>query len=142
LNLATGDGLMGYTVNIRQKIVGDSLDVYVRGKEHLFGRRHEFALGFNGSNVKQWWSGAAGVDDFPFNPYTYHPSVMPHSNLHLSFGDPDKTRQSGLWGVARLSLADLLTLILGTRVSWYAYWNEAGEKTMKENTFCRTRCQR
>jgi outer membrane receptor for ferric coprogen and ferric-rhodotorulic acid len=132
LNLATGDGLNGYTLNIRQRIVGDSLDVYVRGKEYLFGRRHEFALGFNGSNVKTWRSDAMGPD-IPFNLYTYHPSVMPHSNVHLSFDDPDKTRQRGVWGVARLSLADSLTLILGTRVSWYGYWNTSGVQTMEEN---------
>jgi outer membrane receptor for ferric coprogen and ferric-rhodotorulic acid len=135
LNLATGDGLQVWAWNQRWKIVGDSLDVYVRGKEHLFGRRHEFALGFNGSNVKQWRVDSDG-SDIPFNIYTYHPSVMPHHNPHLSFSDtdPNKTRQRGVWGVARLSLADSLTLILGTRVSWYGYWNTSGVQTMEENS--------
>jgi outer membrane receptor for ferric coprogen and ferric-rhodotorulic acid len=133
LDIATGDGLQAWGVHQRQKIVGDSVDVYVRGKEHLFGRLHEFALGFNGSNVKQWRTGSSGPY-IPFNIYTYHPSAMPHHNPHLSLGDtdPDKTRQRGVWGVARLSLADSLTLILGTRVSWYGYWNTSGVQTKEE----------
>ena len=47
--------------------------------------------------------------------------------------DPSKTHQHGVWGVARLSLADPLTLILGARVSWYGYWNTRGVQTMEEN---------
>jgi outer membrane receptor for ferric coprogen and ferric-rhodotorulic acid len=49
-------------------------------------------------------------------------------NIHTD----DKTRQHGLFGIARLNLADPLKLILSARVSWYGYWNAAGEKTMEE----------
>jgi outer membrane receptor for ferric coprogen and ferric-rhodotorulic acid len=78
LDLATGDGLMGYTLNIRQRIVGDSLDVYVRGKEHLFGRRHEFAFGVNGSKVKQWRNDAPGSAPF-FS--TFIPTILPRCRI-------------------------------------------------------------
>jgi outer membrane receptor for ferric coprogen and ferric-rhodotorulic acid len=131
LDLATGNGLQVWGWNQRQKIVGDSLDVYIRGKEHLFGRRHEFALGVNGSNLKTWLASSDGPD-VPFNVYTYQSSAMPHHDPHLSYDNYDKTRQYGAWGVARLSLTDSLTLILGTRVSWYGYWNDSGVQTMEE----------
>jgi outer membrane receptor for ferric coprogen and ferric-rhodotorulic acid len=53
LDLATGDGLTFTGYHDRRKVTGDALDLYVRGAENLFGRRHEFAFGFNGSKVKQ-----------------------------------------------------------------------------------------
>jgi outer membrane receptor for ferric coprogen and ferric-rhodotorulic acid len=57
---------------------------------------------------------------------------MPYVNMHPAYGDPEKVRQHGVFGVAWLNLADPLELILGARVSWYSYWNQAGEKTMEE----------
>jgi outer membrane receptor for ferric coprogen and ferric-rhodotorulic acid len=133
VDLATGDGLNAVAWHDRQKIEGDSLDVYVRGKEVLCGRQHEFAFGVNGSKVNQWRGDAPGSAPFYFNLYTYHPSAMPHNTTYASLDvHPDETQQRGLWGVARLSLADPLTLILGARVSWYSFWNTSGVQTMKE----------
>jgi outer membrane receptor for ferric coprogen and ferric-rhodotorulic acid len=135
VDIATGDGLRAIAWHDRQKIVGDSLDVYVRGKEVLFGRQHEFAFGVNGSKVNQWRNDAPGSAPVYFNIYTYHPSAMPHNTIRPSLDvHHDETRQHGLWGVARLSLADSLTVILGTRVSWYGYWNTSGVQTMEENS--------
>jgi outer membrane receptor for ferric coprogen and ferric-rhodotorulic acid len=129
---ATGDGMRIRTWHDRQKISGDSVDVYVRGAENLFGRRHEFALGVNGSKVKQWRNDA-GSDPVFFNIYSYHPSMSPHVTDHVTLDvNSDKTQQHGFWGVARLSLADPLTLILGARVSWYSFWNTSGVQTMEE----------
>jgi outer membrane receptor for ferric coprogen and ferric-rhodotorulic acid len=133
LDLATGDGLKAWAVNIRQKTTGDALEAYAEGAGNLLGRRHEFVLGFNGmesKNRRGTWNGP----DVPFNIYSYDPaSVMPYINMHPAYGDPEKVRQYGLWGVARLNLADPLKLILGARVSWYRYWNSNGVKTMEEN---------
>jgi outer membrane receptor for ferric coprogen and ferric-rhodotorulic acid len=102
----------------------------LRSTGHLFGRRHEFALGANGSESKSWGASAGGPD-IPFNIYTEH-DKGPYLNVHPAYDDPDKTRQYGVFGVARLNIADPLKLILGARVSWYSYWNPAGEKTMEE----------
>jgi outer membrane receptor for ferric coprogen and ferric-rhodotorulic acid len=133
LDLATGDGLFAAGWREPVKRTGDALDLYARGAENLFGRRHEFAFGFNGSRVKGWRGGARS-DLVYFNLYTYHPSMMPHVDAHVSLDDvaPNKTRQYGIWGVARLNLTDSLKLILGTRVSWYGYWNDRGVQTMEE----------
>ncbi|MDR2451344.1 MAG: TonB-dependent receptor, partial [Candidatus Accumulibacter sp.] len=131
LNRLEGE-MLTWAENRRSKITGDALEAYVEGKGNLLGRRHEFALGFNGQESKSRrgvWYGS----DIPFNIHTYDPvALMPYINTHPAYGDPEKTRQRGFFGVARLNLADPLKLILGARVSWYAYWNEAGEKTMEE----------
>jgi outer membrane receptor for ferric coprogen and ferric-rhodotorulic acid len=136
VDLATGDGLRAVGWHDRSKLTGDALDIYVRGAENLFDRRHEFVFGFNGSKIKQWRTGADGIAWIPINIYTYRPSVIPYDDSHVSLDgvDPDKTRQYGGWGVACLSLTDSLKLILGTRVSWYEYWNTSGVQTMKENS--------
>jgi outer membrane receptor for ferric coprogen and ferric-rhodotorulic acid len=135
LDLATGDGLTVRAFHDAAKSTGDALDLYVRGAENLFGRRHEFALGFNGSKLKNWRV-AALTDKTSLNLYTYHPSMstLPHvARVSLDDADPSKTRQYGVWGVARLNLTDSLKLILGTRVSWYGYWNNRDVQTMEEN---------
>jgi outer membrane receptor for ferric coprogen and ferric-rhodotorulic acid len=44
-NLATGDGMMAWATNSRQKRTGDTLEAYVEGTGNLLGRRHEFVLG-------------------------------------------------------------------------------------------------
>jgi outer membrane receptor for ferric coprogen and ferric-rhodotorulic acid len=129
-NVATGDGMSAWAVNQRDKTVGNALEMFAQGTGLLFGRRHEFALGANGSESKGWGVSADGPD-IPFNIYTEH-DKGPYMNVHLTYDDPDKTRQYGVFGVARLNIADSLKVILGARVSWYAYWNPAGEKTMDE----------
>jgi outer membrane receptor for ferric coprogen and ferric-rhodotorulic acid len=59
---------------------------------------------------------------------------MPHNDIRPTLDvDPAKTHQHGVWGVARLSLTDSLTLIVGTRASWYRYWDTSGVKTKEEN---------
>jgi outer membrane receptor for ferric coprogen and ferric-rhodotorulic acid len=44
-----------------------------------------------------------------------------------------KRASAGSGAFARLNLADSLKLIVGTRVSWYRYWNSSGVQTMKES---------
>jgi outer membrane receptor for ferric coprogen and ferric-rhodotorulic acid len=125
-NLTTGDELRALAVNNRSKNTGDALEAYVEGTGNLLGRRHEFVLGVNGQESKSrsgLWQGTFA----PFNIHTYDPvSLMPYINMHPAYGDTDKTRQHGLFGVARLNLTDPMKLILGARVSWYGYWNNSG----------------
>jgi outer membrane receptor for ferric coprogen and ferric-rhodotorulic acid len=129
-NVATGDGMLAWAVDQRSKTVGNALEMLAQGSGDLFGRRHEFALGANGSKSEDQ-GGTVFGPDIPFNIYSEH-DKGPYMNVHPAYGDPQKMRQYGLWGVARLNLADPLKLILGARVSWYSYWNEAGDKTMEE----------
>jgi outer membrane receptor for ferric coprogen and ferric-rhodotorulic acid len=131
-DLVSGNGMSARAVNSRVKRTGDALEAYVEGTGNLLGRRHEFVLGLNRQENKNRYGSWTGPS-VPFNIYTYDPvSLMPYINMHPAYGDPEKTRQHGFFGVARLNLADPLKLILGARVSWYGYWNEASEKTMEE----------
>jgi outer membrane receptor for ferric coprogen and ferric-rhodotorulic acid len=129
-NIATGDGMLAWAYHQRNKAVGDALEMVAQGTGNLFGRRHEFVLGANGSKFENR-VGSIDGPDVPFNIYSEH-DRLPHIDVHAALDDPDKTRQYGIFGVARLNIADPLKLILGARVSWYSYWNTAGNKTMKE----------
>ena len=132
--LATGAGMFTAAINQREKSTGDTLEAYVEGSGNLLGRRHEFVLGVNGLEKETRSATAMAVSGIvPFNIYSYDPSsLMPYVNVHPAYGEPDKTRQYGVFGVARLNIADPLKLILGARMSWYGYWNTAGEKTLEE----------
>jgi outer membrane receptor for ferric coprogen and ferric-rhodotorulic acid len=127
------NALRALAVRYHDKISGDTLDMHVQGAGNLFGRRHEFALGLNGSEVESRSDSDISVGPMIDVFHAYHPSMMPSVNTRPAYGDPDKTRQHGIWGVARLNLSDSLKLILGTRVSWYGYWNDSGVQTMEEN---------
>jgi outer membrane receptor for ferric coprogen and ferric-rhodotorulic acid len=132
IDLSTGDGLFfvsGYSVYEQE---ADTVDVHASGPMQLLGRRHEFALGVNGAESKSC-SGFSLTGFSDGNIYDYDPSDFPFGEKpQVDCGDKDRTRQHGIWGVARLNIADPLKVILGARVSWYEFRNTAGVQTMEE----------
>jgi outer-membrane receptor for ferric coprogen and ferric-rhodotorulic acid len=98
------------------------VDAYLDGFFDAFGRRHELVLGGNYYDRKADSAsgslpgfGGTAVDVFNFDPGAY-----------ADPGDPvwtsrsrTTTRQYGLYGALRLSLADPLRLVLGGRMSWW-----------------------
>jgi outer membrane receptor for ferric coprogen and ferric-rhodotorulic acid len=135
LNAATGDGMFVLRYRDASEARADSVDVYASGPVALLGRRHEIAFGANGVERKSgYFIGPDSGPDSDFNIYTYHPSELPvYGKPDMDYGDLDRTRQHGIWGVARLNIVDPLKVILGARVSWYEYRNTEGVQTMKEN---------
>ena len=135
LDMTTGDGL---TLNRQRGIVQDLganvVDVYAAGPFQLFGRRHEAALGLNGSSLRHSYRGAGYMAPMPFNVHTFDPGALgdiPDGTPY--FGDT-RTTQLGAYGVARFSLSDTLKLIAGARISNYR--NEdllAGRTSSKES---------
>lgn len=132
LNVATGNGLNLYQQLVQRDFSSDSYDLYASGPLNLMGRRHELVFGMNGSKMKEtsrgYWDQVT-----PINIYQFDGDVSrPAKSLMGAWGTPSKTDQRGVYGVARLNLADPLKLILGTRVSWYEYKN-AGVRMQKED---------
>jgi outer membrane receptor for ferric coprogen and ferric-rhodotorulic acid len=97
----------------------DALDTYVSGPVDALGRRHELTVGFNWERYENrtQYAPSADVANVPSaNPgFVAEPTIPPFER-----GTQDVTRQSGLYGQARISLADPLTLVLGARVSNFA----------------------
>jgi outer membrane receptor for ferric coprogen and ferric-rhodotorulic acid len=121
------------------------LDAYVDGKFDAFGQEHELIVGANASRSHK--------DDFyavallpqtqnVLNPNHHLP--QPDESFYLanaSRGGPVDMRikQYGVYSTARLKLADPLTFVLGSRVSWYksetdsvSFWRGEGTPTSSE----------
>jgi len=122
---ATQSGLSIYGNAGRSESRQHGLDVFLDGQFHLFSRSHGISIGANHierdspSFTKEGW-------DFPelgtpvplaFDPDQIAEPAMPH----MRKSGNDTTRQSGIYGVARWSLNDDLTLITGARATWYEY---------------------
>lgn len=131
LDEISGDGLKFYQQLLKRDFRSDSYDVYASGPLELLGREHELVLGMNGSRMKEKTRGYYGSGR-AVNIYRFDPDV-PRPDAPLGeWSVPNETRQRGLYGVARLNLAEPLKLIVGSRVSWYEYLN-AGVRAQKES---------
>lgn len=124
---ATNPYLMNVTTaqytgaNSEQRAYG----VTANGPFTLLGRKHQLVVGgesLRTEAVDSWGQGnlyqVNNVDIRTWNPYTsYAEKDVPITGS----GTPAYTRQQGAFAVARLSLADPLTAMLGARASWWNY---------------------
>ncbi|MBI6896618.1 TonB-dependent siderophore receptor [Pseudomonas putida] len=102
-------------------------DSYLDGKFEAFGLEHELIVGANASRQKTHdyfaLMGLGGTQN-PFDPSP----AFPHPSKDAFLTAPSRggsvptdstTTQYGTYATLRLKLAEPLTLVLGTRVSWY-----------------------
>ena len=114
-------------------------DAYLNGTFDAFGQQQELTVGANASRSrKDDFFAVAVLPDRQdvFNPNHHLP--QPDDSYYLanaSRGGPMDMRikQYGAYSIARLKLAEPLTLVLGSRVSWYSsnsdsvsYWRGEG----------------
>lgn len=133
LDEATGEGIDLYqAVSLLRLSRFEAVDLSASGEVGLFGRRHEVVVGFNGSRMRDAHEGS-GFEPTPINVYHFDPATLPEPVPGNAYDGDDRTRQHGLFGVARLNLADSLKLILGSRVSWYRVRTGEGEEKQSES---------
>ncbi len=121
------------------------LDAYVDGKFDAFGQEHELIVGANASRShKDDFYAVALLPDRQdvLNPNHHLP--QPDESFYLANatrGGPVDMRikQYGAYSTARLKLADPLTFVLGSRVSWYksetdsvSFWRGEGTPISSE----------
>jgi outer membrane receptor for ferric coprogen and ferric-rhodotorulic acid len=107
----------------------NGIDAFVSGPIRLFGRSHQLLIGGNAREDKynflhgEFQPGVVGtpIDVFTFDPRTI-PEPVDSGTALLDFRA--RVRQAGIYGTARLNLSDPLTMILGSRVSWWTYESE------------------
>lgn len=136
LDPVTGNGLSigSRQVNYVSALHSNVVDVYASGPFELLGRKHELALGLNGTNTRDENAGSGYSGNTPINVYTFNPEALgpvpagrPGTSAHT------KISNLGGYGVARWSLMDGLKLITGLRVSNYERRNAAtGAVTQRE----------
>ena len=121
LNAATGNGLsISSRIRYSSAVMhADTMDVYASGPFDLVGRKHELALGFNGSSYRDEGAGTGSVAAaIPINVGTFDPaSLGPVANGAAPTRTDSTVTNLGVYGVARWNLADSLKLITGARMS-------------------------
>ena len=101
------------------------LDAYVDGKFDAFGRQHELIVGANTSRShKDDFFAVAALPQRQNVLDPDHHLPQPDERYYLanaSRGGPldIRIKQYGVYSTARLKLAEPLTLVVGSRVSWY-----------------------
>ncbi|WP_409567256.1 TonB-dependent siderophore receptor [Pseudomonas sp.] len=100
-------------------------DAYVNGHFDAFGQQHELTVGANASRSRKDDSYLLIRLPQTQNPFAPNgripePADSDYAANSYSGGPVDSTtRQYGAYSTLRLKLADPLTLVLGSRVSWY-----------------------
>jgi len=112
---ATGDGLFSYPGAFRGPTRDLTLDAYLSGPLHLFGRTHELVFGVNrgASSLQQYSSYPGGIGTpLPGNTAfdgSYPLPDFPDFTLSADF----RTRRESAYGLLRLHLGDAVKLMLG-----------------------------
>ena len=115
---ATGQGMSAspawYATTRRQNDIG----LHLSGPFELLGRGHELAFGVMHSEQKLRAHARDAINAAQPGPFNTWDGSYPEPAWGASYDYEDtKTRQTGTYAVARLSLADPLRLIIGGRIS-------------------------
>lgn len=124
-SLANGYGHSAYQAAYDEDQYGH--DLLVSGPFRLLGREHEAAFGSSRRETKmvtQNYSGGGTIGG-GLDPATWNPRSMPKPNFQPTTRSRNVTTQDGVYAMTRLSLADPLKLVLGSRLDWYEYDNQA-----------------
>jgi outer membrane receptor for ferric coprogen and ferric-rhodotorulic acid len=135
----TGAGMSMYVNRLDSYQTQDNADLFASGPFSLGGREHELVVGGNIAythlNYPTYQNATPVVDNI------YEWDGNPNGKPHLIKTEESLTRlkQSGLYTAVRLKPYDPLSIILGTRVSW---WDEqddsshdvSGEVTARDRT--------
>lgn len=102
----------------------NALDVYASGPVEAFGRTHEVVVGASNR--------AYDATTKEYSPYTTAwPLGAPKPDFVRNGKTQNVTTQDAVYLTTRLSLADPLTLILGSRLDWYDYDDRSGDGDFK-----------
>ena len=123
---ATGEGLSAFAGSYATRTKQDNAGLHASGPFELAGRTHEAAFGVlhqkqtfvSDSRAADFGTGAGVPAVGDFNAWTGTTYPQPAWGAP-TFYESSATKQDALYGVARFSLADPLTLIVGARVTDY-----------------------
>lgn len=121
---STGRGGVGQPTSYRYTADQSAVDLTLKGRFDLLGRSHELLAGGNWQRVESTAFGRRSSTLYTLeNIFTFDPAAYPDPGGHVPFFDYPNYGivQSGVFGVARLQLADRLKLIAGARHSRHAY---------------------
>ncbi|MFT3968112.1 MAG: TonB-dependent siderophore receptor, partial [Sphingobium sp.] len=108
-----------YSTHTRRNQDYVTADLNAVGTVSLFGRDHQLIFGTDFQRIERLerYTPRRLLGNFDFDNPDYE--AFPRPDLAVNFISNTTTRQHGIYGQARLSLADPLKLVLGSRISWY-----------------------
>ena len=121
LDRLTGTGLGSLPGYFEHAFRQNSLDLQATGPFELLGRKHELVVGMTNSQSRYAEANHPRTSALPStgNFYEWNGAYAEPTWGALNVSGVTKTRQTGYYGAARLSLADSLKLIVGGRQnSW------------------------
>lgn len=121
LDRLTGTGLGSLPGYFEHAFRQNNLDLQATGPFELLGRKHELVVGLTNSQSRYAEANHPRTSALPStgNFYEWNGSYAEPTWGALNVSGITKTRQTGYYGAARLSLADSLKLIVGGRQnSW------------------------
>ena len=118
-----------------------SFDAMLSGPFQLFGRSHEAVVGVGHRKALNYNYGDWGIRStpLPLDPWNWNPHAasMPGPIDYDRWLYKYTLREQGLYGSARFSISDPLSVIVGARASWYDFVNNGngtGYKVTRELT--------
>lgn len=136
LDRLTGTGLGSLPGYFEHEFRQNSLDLQATGPFELLGRKHELVVGITNSQSRYVEANHARTSALPAtgNFYEWNGSYAEPTWGALNVSGITKTRQTGYYGAARLSLADSLKLIVGGRQnSWRSTRLTADDRTTRRH---------
>ena len=138
---ATGLGMdasPGYYLGERKQ---NSVDLKLSGPVSLFGREHELVFGLSRSRHYADFDSRPALDWAPVGDFREWDGSYPEPqwDSETVSASRNTTEQNGLYGAARLSLAEPLTLIVGGRYSQWKTdavgWDGSARNKFDKNEF-------
>ncbi len=119
----TGAGISVLSAKIPTNATVPSLNAALSGPFELFGRQHELSLGLSWSRQRREAPGYSSAFDPIDNYFTWQGDAPRPNFVH----EDDRTTlitEKGAFAAVRLQPTDSLSMILGTRVSWYKLFDD------------------
>jgi len=119
---ATGQGMPTSFLNYKGKVRRKAFNASLSGSFELWGRQHEFSLGWMRGEDKVDLSQYRALTPLPAPSNIYHPGALdePDWSSAASQADDRDNHQSGGYAVGRFALTDSLRLMAGGRISNWA----------------------
>lgn len=129
INRATGKGALWGGGRYKTENKQTLADLSLSGDFKLWNQSHDFLLGADWQRVTSSWETGKPVDNWSvpadvFNPNPWNPDMDIAPNIRYS---PWGQEQKGLYGMLRLRPTAKLQVIMGARVSRYAYNQDAAD---------------
>lgn len=132
---ATGSGVSMYVNRLDSHQTQDTADVFASGPFTLGGREHELVVGGNVAythlNYPTYQRATPAVADI----YQWDGDIGGKPTLARIEDNITRLSQTGLYTTVRLKPIDSLSVILGTRVSWWKQVDDTDELPSGENSY-------